>query len=433
MPSPAVLSLIALLLVVAASLTSRLNVGVLAIALATPVAIVGAGWKPDQIMATFPSSLFLTLTGVTLFFGVLQANGTMQTVTRASVRLLRGNAALLPLLLFTLACVISSLGPGSIATAALLAPLAMGIAHRAGVPLLLAALMIGNGVNAGNLSAISAIGVLVQELMTKAGLGGHAWETWSANFAAHALAAAIAWTLFGGPRLLRAGRILPDAGPPGAMPAASAAAAPDGHETTDGSRTHLLSLLVLALWMTAVVAFKVNPGLAGFAAASVLVLAGLGEDAAMLRQVPWAVLVMVCGVSVLIGVLEKTGGMELFTTLLSRLATPDTVNGVIAGVTGLISTYSSTAGVVYPAFLPAVPGLVAKLGGGNPLEIALSINVGAALVDVSPLSTIGSLCIAAVPAGVDSKPLFRALLLWGFAMTLVAALFCQLFIGLFAG
>jgi Na+/H+ antiporter NhaD/arsenite permease-like protein len=427
MPSPAVLSLIALLLVVAASLTSRLNVGVLAVALATPVAIVGAGWKPEQIMATFPSSLFLTLTGVTLFFGVLQANGTMQTVTHRSVRLLRGNVALLPLLLFALACVISSLGPGSIATAALLAPLAMGIAHRAGVPLLLAALMIGNGVNAGNLSAISAIGVLVQELMTKAGLGGHAWETWSANFAAHALAAAIAWALFGGPRLVRAGR-------PASVPTTEATTAPPATaETADGTRTHALSLLVLGLWMTAVVAFKVNPGLAGFAAASVLVLTGLGEDAAMLRQVPWAVLVMVCGVSVLIGVLEKTGGMELFTTLLSRLATPDTVNGVIAGVTGLISTYSSTAGVVYPAFLPAVPGLVAKLGGGNPLEIALSINVGAALVDVSPLSTIGSLCIAAVPAGVDSKPLFRALLLWGFAMTLVAALFCQLFIGLFAG
>ena len=422
MPSPAVLSLVALLLVVAASLTARLNVGVLAVALATPVAIVGAGWKPEQVMAVFPSSLFLTLTGVTLFFGVLQANGTMQTVTHTSVRLLRGNVALLPLLLFALACTISSLGPGSIATAALLAPLAMGIAHRAGVPLLLAALMIGNGVNAGNLSAISAIGVLVQELMTKAGLGGHAWETWSANFAAHALAAAIAWALFGGPRLLTT-RAVP-AGSPMATPPADPVA---------GTRTHALSLLVLALWMTAVVAFKMNPGLAGFAAASVLVLAGLGEDTAMLRQVPWAVLVMVSGVSVLIGVLEKTGGMELFTTLLSRLATPDTVNGVIAGVTGLISTYSSTAGVVYPAFLPAVPGLVAKLGGGNPLEIALSVNVGAALVDVSPLSTIGSLCIAAVPAGVDSKPLFRALLLWGFAMTLVAALFCQLFIGVFAG
>jgi di/tricarboxylate transporter len=152
----------------------------------------------------------------------------------------------------------------------------------------------------------------------------------------------------------------------------------------------------------------------------------------MLKQVPWPVITMVCGVSVLIGVLEKTGGMDLFTTLLSRLATPGSVNGVIAGVTGLISTYSSTSGVVYPAFIPAIPGLVEKLGGGNPLEIALSINVGAALVDVSPLSTIGGLCIAAVPAGHDTRRLFRNLLLWGFAMSVVGALFCQTLIPLFA-
>jgi hypothetical protein len=88
--------------------------------------------------------------------------------------------------------------------------------------------------------------------------------------------------------------------------------------------------------------------------------------------------------------------------------------------------------VVYPAFLPAVPGLVQKLGGGNPLEVALSINVGAAVVDVSPLSTIGALCIAALPSHIDAKALFRQLLIWGFSMTLAGALFCQLFIGFFA-
>ncbi len=88
--------------------------------------------------------------------------------------------------------------------------------------------------------------------------------------------------------------------------------------------------------------------------------------------------------------------------------------------------------VVYPAFLPAVPGLVQKLGGGNPLEVALSINVGAAVVDVSPLSTIGALCIAALPHGQDTKRLFRQLPIWGFSMTLAGALFCQLFIGFFA-
>lgn len=124
--------------------------------------------------------------------------------------------------------------------------------------------------------------------------------------------------------------------------------------------------------------------------------------------------------------------MDLFTTLLAKTTGVSTVNGAMAFITGVISTYSSTSGVVYPAFLPTVPGLVTKLGGGNPLEIALSINVGAAIVDVSPLSTIGALCLAALPAGADARKLFRQMLLWGFAMTIVGALFCQFFIRFFA-
>ena len=55
-------------------------------------------------------------------------------------------------------------------------------------------------------------------------------------------------------------------------------------------------------------------------------------------------------------------------------------------------------------------GLVTKVGGGNPLAIALSINMGASVVDVSPLSTLGALCVAAVADPVEARRLFRALL-----------------------
>jgi Na+/H+ antiporter NhaD/arsenite permease-like protein len=412
--SPAVLSLVALLAVIVGSLTSRINVGVLAVAFAWPIALFAAGWKVDAVMATFPSALFLTLLGVSVLFGVAQSNGTMDAVTHSAVRLLRGRSAALPLLFFALAAVISTAGPGAISTTALLAPLAMGIAVRAHVPVLLAALMIGNGANAGNLSPISAVGMIVHAGMDKAGLPGNVWNVFAANFVAHALAALLAWSLFGGWALRRAAH---DSGPVVVAPL---------------TRTHWITLAVVAAWIAAVVAFKMNPGLSAFAAASVLILFGIGDDSRAIAQVPWAVIVMVCGVSVLIGVLEKTGGMDLFTTLLARVATPSSVNGAIAGITGLISTYSSTSGVVYPAFLPAVPGLVAKLGGGDPLQVALSINVGAAVVDVSPLSTIGALCIAALPQGQDSKRLFRQLLAWGFSMTIAGAVFCQLFIQYFA-
>ncbi len=412
--SPAVLSLLALLLVIAGSLTSRINVGVLAVAFAWPIAVFAAGWKVDAVMATFPSSLFLTLLGVSVLFGVAQANGTMEAVAHETVRLLRGRAAALPLLFFVLACVISTAGPGAISATALMAPIALGIAVRAKMPVLLAALMVGNGANSGNLSPVGAIGMIVHSLMAKAGLEGHVWNVYAANFTAHALAALLAWTLFGGLTLHRAAPVDIDA------------------RVAPLSQRHWGTLATIALWIAAVVVFKVSPGLSAFAAASVLILSGLGDDTTTIAQVPWAVIMMVCGVSVLIGVLEKTGGMDLFTTLLARIATPGTVNGTIAGITGLISTYSSTSGVVYPAFLPAVPGLVQKLGGGDPLQVAMSINVGAALVDVSPLSTIGALCIAALPQGQDSKRLFRQLLLWGFSMTIAGAIFCQLFIRFFA-
>ncbi len=414
--NPATLSLLALLAVIVLSLTSRINVGILAVALAFPVGIYAAGWKPDALLALFPSALFLTLTGVTLLFGIAQENGTLGVLARRGVRACGGTPALLPPLFFALSCGLSMIGPGAIAASALVAPLAMSAGISAGVPPFLMALMVANGGNAGNLSPFSAVGVIVQAQMAKVGLADHDWSVFAANFVAHTVVAFAAYALFGGLKLLRAPRVSLASGAGDAAPLTG---------------RQWFTLAVLVVWIAGVVVFKVSPGLSAFAAAAILIMARAVEDQAAVAAVPWSVLLMVSGVSVLVGVLEKTGGMELFSSLLAQLATPGTVNGSMAFVTGLISTYSSTSGVVYPAFLPMVPGLVEKLGGGNPLEIALSINVGAALVDVSPLSTIGALCVAGLPAGGDAKKLFRQMLLWGLSMVVVGALFCQLFIRLF--
>jgi di/tricarboxylate transporter len=192
----------------------------------------------------------------------------------------------------------------------------------------------------------------------------------------------------------------------------------------------LWTLSVLALWVIGVVFFKLHVGLSAFAAALILIAVRACDEGAAIKKIPWGIILMVTGVSVLISILESSGGMKLFTKLLAFVATPDTVNGVIAFVTGAISTYSSTSGVVLPAFLPTVPGLVTELGGGDPLAISLSINVGSSIVDVSPLSTIGALCVAAVSDPAVSRKLFYQLLVWGFSMIIVGALLCQLFAGM---
>lgn len=413
--SAAALSLAGLLLVILTSLTSRLNVGVLAVAIAWPIALYGAGWKVEALMAAFPSSLFLTLLGVTLLFGAAQVNGTMHLVAARAVRFCRGRVVLLPWIFFALAFVISTMGPGAIAATALVAPLALSVGATAGIPAILGVLMVCNGANAGNLSPIAAGGVLVNALMRDAGVPGHEWLSWGTNFGAHLVAGLVAFVLFGGLRL-----------------SWRAVAAATHEALTPLERKHWITLIVVHLWIAGVVLARMPPGPSAFAGAAMLILLGTVDDSAAVSAVPWNVLLMLSGVSVLIGVLEKTGGMELFTTMLARMSSPATVNGAIAFITGLISSYSSTIGVVYPAFLPSVPGLVAKLGGGSVLQVMLSINVGAALVDVSPLSTIGALGLAAVPASQDVRAIFRKMLLWGYAMSVVGALFALFVIPLLA-
>jgi Na+/H+ antiporter NhaD/arsenite permease-like protein len=415
--SPASLSLLALLLAIVFSCTSRVNVGVLAFALAWIFGLLG-GAGPDVVVASFPAQLFVTLAGVTLLFALAESNGTLERLAGAALRLAHGDARALPVLLFFIACAVSTVGPGAIASVALVAPMAMAVGRRAGVSPFLTALAVTNGANAGNLSPVSAVGVIANTKMAEAGLGGHEVKVWAANFFAHVIVGAIAYLAFGGLRRKA-----------GANVEAGAADAPPDRGF---SRAQWLTLAVVGAWIAAVIAVRVPLGPAAFAGAAALILMRAAEETDALRRMPWPAILMVTGMSALVGVVERTGGMALFTSLLARLARPSTVNALIAFVTGVISTYSSTSGVVLPAFLPMVPGLVRELGGGDPLAIALSINVGASIVDVSPLSTLGALCVAAIADPEVSKDLFRRLMIWGLSMTVVGALLCQALAGPFA-
>ena len=170
--------------------------------------------------------------------------------------------------------------------------------------------------------------------------------------------------------------------------------------------------------------------MAAFIGAVILTLARASNEEAAVKAMPWNVILMVCGVTVLISILEKKGGMDLFTSILARFSTENSVTGVIAFVTGLISVYSSSSGVVLPAFIPTIPGLIQRIGGGDAMAIASSINVGAHLVDVSPLSTLGALCIANAAPTEDRKALFNKLLAWGLSMSVVGAFVCWVLFGL---
>jgi len=409
--SIAAITLFALLVAIILSMTSRLNIGLLAIAMAWIIGVYIAKSKPDAVMAGFPVDLFLTLSGVCFLFAIAEINGTFPVLAQRVMGGTARNRAAIPLSFFGSAMVVSAIGPGAIASTALIVPMAAAIGRRAHIPPMLTALMVANGANAGNLSPISAVGVIANSRMAEAGMGGHEMPVMLANLLAHVLVALLAWAWF-----------LPK------LRTANSAASLEVEDIgrAELTRTHAMTLAVLVVWMAGVVLFKANLAFSAFAAGVVLILLRVGDEKAAIAKMPWGILLMVCGVATLVALVQANGGTELFSALIARVAGPESVYGVIAFATGMISTYSSTSGVVLPVFLPMVPSLASATGATDPLAIALSINVGSSLVDVSPLSTLGALCIAALGKDEADGKLYFKLLAWGIAMAFVGAALCQI-------
>ena len=415
------LSLAALLVAIALSVFSRLNVGLLGLGFAYALGVFGAGMKVREVSAGFPTSLLLTLLGLTLLFGHARANGTLDRVAGFSVQLARGRPGLLPIVFFVLAVALGTVGAGNIGAVALLAPVAMKVAFEAGVPPFLMALMVACGGNAAALSPVAPTGVIAVDQMARIGLLGVGWQNYAQCLLAHALVGFGGYLSLGGLRLLRA---RPSPEQLARLQALLAA------RRLPLELRHGLTLAVILLLLVTVACFRVDVGVLALGGALLLTVLRAAEEEQVIHDLPWSTILMVCGMTTLMAILEKTGGIELFTQVLVRLSTPRTAPAVMGLCTGALSAYSSSSGVVLPAFLPIIPGLIEKLGGGDKLALANSVNIGAHLVDVSPLSTLGALCLANAAPGTDTSLLYRQLLVWGLAMAVVGAVYCHVVFGL---
>jgi Na+/H+ antiporter NhaD/arsenite permease-like protein len=399
--SAAWISLFALAVIILVSRHERINVGVLAMGSAWAIGTYGVGMTTSEIVHLFPWPLFIVLFGI----------------TRLMIHSARGNTLILPVNVFMLAVVLSMIGPGNIGAVALLAPFVMPLAGRVGIKALFMTIILVTGANAGTFSPFAPTGIIANVLTSRFGLEMDHWtQIFLPAFLVQTFVAFICYLILVSKMWKNSTHLKFDVD--------NIVGAPQpltGRQIT--------TLAAIGLLMIGVVFFRLDIGFWAISLAAVLMLTGVSDGEEAVKKVPWNVIILVCGVSTLVGLMEKAGGLNLFTEALAKVSSPTSVTGMIALLTGIISTYSSSSGVVMPAFIPIVPDLVEKTGG-NPTAIVASINVGSHLVDVSPLSTLGAICIANAAQGEDRRRLFHHLLSFGLSMAVVGGGLCHLFFGL---
>lgn len=410
------ISLIALVIAIIVSIWKNVNLGILSLGLALVIGHFIGGISIKDLIKGYPSSLLLMLVGVTFLFGIAQSNGTLDKITKYAVKMVKGKVALLPIVLFFLAFVLSSAGPGQISISALLAAPAMVLAAEVGIPPLLMALVVGNGAQAGAMSPLAQNGIVGNAVLADMGVTGVGITLWMNMLVVHIVVAAIAYFLYGGRKLWK----MKD-GDNKAMSLAAMTVEPFNFAQKS-------TLVAIGILIISVLAFKIDIGFMSFLLGGILILMKVGDEKAAFKTMPWGAILLVTGVSVMVNLMKDIGGMELFADIMSNFSTPLTATLVVGFFAAIVSAYASTSGVIMPAFLPMAPMLLTAIGApaSDLMPLISTIVVAGHLTDMSPLSTTGAVFISGAPDHIDRKPVYKGMMIWGFAMSIFGALLCWL-------
>ncbi len=373
----ALLSLCLLLIAIFLGFFRHMNTGLVAIAFALVLGRL-AGVQDLEIIRGFNSSLFIMLLGVSYLFSLAQINGTLDLLAKKVVALAGQRTYLVPIIIYVFSTILSSLGPGTVPTMAIMMVFSMALAAEMGIqPAMLSALTV-LGASGGGVSPLAATGIIGINLCAEFGLTGIESQFLANGVLSSTAYAIVVYFLLGGHKLHADPNI--------------------GHEEISGfnakQKTTLAGIVVMVFL---VMVLHINVGLVGFAIAALLSFLHVSDEGEALKRIPWGTLLLITGVGVLMHLIIDLGGIKMLSAALASVMTESTAVSIMTICSGVMSWFSSTSGVVMPTLIPTIPEIVAEVGGGSimPLEMATAITMVSNTAGISPLSTGGALALAA--------------------------------------
>ena len=399
------ISLIALVAAIVIGVVTKRNVGLIAVIFAFIVGYYFCGMSMKNIYVKgWPTQVFFTSIAVMLLFGVAQNNGTMEYLVDGMVSLTRGNDRLLPPIMFVGSFILCALGAGVPFSGALL-PIAFAIAVERNIDPLMMCLTTALGIMSGGLSPLAIHGSTAISLGSQIGVENYG-PVWACMIITSVVYAIAIYFIRKGYKIPKSEKALEKAGEKKKM---------NGKQIT--------TLVVIGIVVLAALIFDYDIGLIAFAGGALLLLLGCGDEKAVIKGLPWNIMLLIGGCSILVNVVNEAGGIALASDGLSAAINADNSCGFMVLLGGVLSAVSSAVGVVMPTLFPTA-GELAATYGIPAARLAAGIVMGSCLVVVSPMSTIGGISLASIPekSDIDRNKFFVTLLLCATAFTVVTSI-----------
>ena len=429
-------ALIALVAMFVIATVLNINVGLLAFCAAFVVGVWISGLDSADLLAAFPTDIFILLVGVTYLFGIARANETINWLANSAFRLAGGRVALLPWIFFLLAATITAFGGLPASTIAIVAPLAMACAAQYRINQFLMGLLVIHGTQAGSIAPISPIGIIVNGTVARAGLPDISTTVFLNQAIFVTVLCVIAFFIFGGRGLIRRGVEVPEplrdpdevptgdggtGGGPAGGTGGTGVAVRTAEPATDTLRLdayRIATLAGIAVFAVLALGFKFNVGLTAFVIAAVLTMMRPSICDQALKLTAWPIVLLICGILTFVGVMDKIGAIDALSDAVGNLNSPMLAALAVAFIGAITSLFSTTAGVIgatVPLIVPSLAGAAAHQVAGTISAITISSSV----VDTSPVSGNGALVLANVREA-GRRKFFKQLMGWGMLMMVIS-------------
>lgn len=390
------ISLIAIILAIIIGWKFKVNAGIIAMGFAFLIGVLMVdGGKVSAVIGYWPTNIVFYLLAIALFFNYATSNGTMDLLAKNLLYALNGNAKLIPWVITLVCAIVAFLGAGA-STPAIIGPLAFSIGLSAKIHPILLAIAVACATTIGGDNPINGYGGVVSKSLIEstsyaASANQISYYIWINACIKQLLVIAACYIIFKG---YKAARVNVEK--------------PEKFNPTQKKQLTLLIVALVAMVVPAIlntwvktpfiskVAAVCQPQAVMVFAAILSVFLKLGDEREVIRKIPMNTLILIAGMSMLLGVAKDAGMTDAIANIMSNSIPKALVPAALVGFAAFLSFFSSGTGVVCPLLYPMVEGLAANLGL-NPVMLFSCIFIGAMSSSVSPFSTGGAMTIAGCP------------------------------------
>lgn len=425
MSASTVLILFLIAMVISIYLGNKFNaIGLISMFFAYAIGVFGLGMKTSAVIATFPAKILFTIIGICWLFGYANENGTLKQITLILVYKFRKFPSILPWIFFFIAGIICMTGASPYAPNAVLMPIIISICLATGMSPLFGSLMVNIGSYVGA-QVPWGQGANIQRGLLEASI--HAgeidsilWNGYVSCVIFALVSGVLTFILFKGWKAK--------------VTDTSFITRPEPMNPAQKKTFTLIIILIVLMVVPSLL------GLAGIAPMKALsskldislVCISLAMVAAFLkladaktvvnRHIPWNTLMMLAGVSMLVGVASAGGAVDLIGTWIGSNVSAGLIVPMFVLLAAFMSVFAAGSSVVVPTLFVLVPSVLTTASTINYHALYAGIAIGANASAVSPFSGGGSLTLANIKQDDIREKMFMPLIGAAVALSIVACI-----------